>query len=118
MTSRFVVQPQAEDDLASTFRWYEGKSWGLGTEFLRAVDVCFANVRRAPASYQEVEVGVRRARLRRFSIRSTTFWMSTAWRCWPACIGDGIPRNGCVGSDVYRAHGHWRARTFEKEAVD
>ena len=52
MTSRFVVQPQAEDDLASTFRWYEGKSWGLGTEFLRVVDVCFANVRRAPASAQ------------------------------------------------------------------
>ena len=52
MTSRFVVQPQAEDDLASAFRWYEGKSWGLGTEFLRVVDVCFANVRRAPASAQ------------------------------------------------------------------
>ncbi len=66
MSSRFVVRPEAEDDLASAFRWYEAKSWGLGTEFLRAVDVCFANVRRAPQSYQEAEPGVRRARLRRF----------------------------------------------------
>lgn len=66
MTSRFVVRPEAEDDLADAFRWYEGKSWGLGTEFLRAVDVCFASLRRAPRSYQEVEPGVRRARLPRF----------------------------------------------------
>lgn len=66
MTSRFVVRPEAEADLASTFRWYEAKSWGLGTEFLRAVDVCFANVRRGPMSYQEIQLGVRRARLRRF----------------------------------------------------
>jgi len=66
MSSHFVVRPEAEDDLASAFRWYESKSWGLGTEFLRAVDVCFTNVRRAPESYQELEPGVRRARLRRF----------------------------------------------------
>ncbi len=66
MTSRFIVRPEAEDDLASSFRWYETKSWGLGTEFLRAVDVCYASVRRSPKSYQEVRPGVRRARLRKF----------------------------------------------------
>jgi len=66
MTSRFVVRPEAEDDLASAFRWYETKSWGLGTEFLRSLDVCFANIRRAPQAYQEIQPGVRRARLRRF----------------------------------------------------
>lgn len=66
MSLNFVVRPEAEDDLASAFRWYESKSWGLGTEFLRAVDVCFANMRRAPESYQELEPRVRRARLRRF----------------------------------------------------
>ena len=66
MTSRFVVRPEAEDDLAAAFRWYESKSWGLGTEFLRAVDVCFANVRRIPEGFQEILPGVRRARLRRF----------------------------------------------------
>jgi plasmid stabilization system protein ParE len=66
MTPRFIVRPEAEADLTSAFRWYEAKSWGLGTEFLRAVDVCFAKVRRTPQAYQEIKLGVRRARLRRF----------------------------------------------------
>jgi hypothetical protein len=52
MTQRFIVRPEAEADLASAFRWYEAKSWGLGTEFLRAVDVCFAKVRRTPQAYR------------------------------------------------------------------
>lgn len=66
MTPRFIVRPEAEADLDSAFIWYEAKSWGLGTEFLRAVDVCYGNIRRAPESYQEIQPNVRRARLRKF----------------------------------------------------
>jgi plasmid stabilization system protein ParE len=66
VTPRFIVRPEAETDLAAAFEWYESKSLGLGTDFLRAVDACYAFIRRAPESYQLVYSGVRRARLRRF----------------------------------------------------
>ena len=36
---RLVVRDAAEADITEAARWYEQRSPGLGTEFLRAVDV-------------------------------------------------------------------------------
>jgi plasmid stabilization system protein ParE len=66
VTLRFIVRPGAEADIAEAALWYELRSIGLGTEFLRAVDVCFAEIRRSPDRFPEVYKTIRRVFLRRF----------------------------------------------------
>ena len=75
---RLMVQPDAEADLLIASEWYETRSPGLGTEFLRAVDVCFALIRRHPEAFQHIKDGVRRARLRRFPF--SVYYAPTAER--------------------------------------
>jgi len=66
MTPRFTVRPEAEADLLASTEWYDSKALGLGTEFVRAVDVCYSLIKRMPEMFQQVHSGARRARLRRF----------------------------------------------------
>ena len=63
---RLVVREAAEADLAEAARWYEQRSPGLGSEFLRAVDVTLAEITRMPERYPLVRGRARRALLRRF----------------------------------------------------
>jgi len=63
---RLVVRDAAEADIAEAARWYERRSPGLGREFLRAVDVTFAEISRMPERYPIVRGAARRALLRRF----------------------------------------------------
>lgn len=63
---RFVVRPPAEADVRAAFEWYEAQAQGLGHEFLRAVDACYAIIGRWPEAFPVVYKGVRRALLRRF----------------------------------------------------
>ncbi len=44
MTTTLIVQPEAEADLAETYRWYETQRPGLGQEFLEAVDRTFERI--------------------------------------------------------------------------
>ncbi|HEX8500342.1 MAG TPA: hypothetical protein VF659_07105 [Pyrinomonadaceae bacterium] len=66
MTYRVVVRPEAAREIQEAFDWYEGRSEGLGLEFLRAADACLAGVRRNPDAFQSVHAQVRRALLRKF----------------------------------------------------
>lgn len=66
MTPRFLVRSAAEADLAEAYEWYEERSPGLGSEFLRAVDVTFASIARMPGIFPKLHEDIRRARLRRF----------------------------------------------------
>lgn len=66
MTARLVVRAAAEADINGAALWYEQRSPGLGTEFLRAVDVALAEIARMPARYPLVHREARRALLRRF----------------------------------------------------
>ena len=66
MTPRFIVRPAAEADIAEAALWYESRSLGLGGEFVRAVDVCLAEIRRSPESFPQIYKTTRRAPLRRF----------------------------------------------------
>jgi len=61
-----VVRPLAEADIDEAFAWYESRSVGLGVDFLRAVDSCFAALEAAPLAYPVVYRGARRVLLRRF----------------------------------------------------
>ena len=63
---RFIVRPAAEADIEEAALWYELRALGLGAEFLRAVDVCFEQIRRSPESFQQIYKNARRARIRRF----------------------------------------------------
>lgn len=66
MTRRLVLQPEAEEDIRASRRWYERQSPGLGSQFLRAVETSLAHVEHTPELYAAVDQETRRARVRRF----------------------------------------------------
>ena len=66
MTASLVVRSAAEADIADAALWYEQRAPGLGTEFLRAVDVTLAEVARMPERFPVVYQDCRRALPRRF----------------------------------------------------
>ena len=63
---RLVVREAAEADIVEAARWYEQRSPGLGSEFLRAIDVALAEIARMPERYPVIRGKARRALLRRF----------------------------------------------------
>lgn len=66
MTYQVIVRPEAAREIQGAFDWYEGRSDGLGLEFLRAADACLSSVRRNPLAFQPLHEQVRRALLRKF----------------------------------------------------
>lgn len=66
MTPRFVVRPEARDELLEAQQWYEERAPGLGPAFARAVDVAVDALRRAPEQFPKVHGDIRRVLLRRF----------------------------------------------------
>ncbi len=64
--SNFVILPEAEDDVAQAYKWYESQELGLGEEFLRCVDACIQFIRRNQEMYPVVHQNYRRAMIRRF----------------------------------------------------
>jgi len=75
MTYRLLVRPQAAAEPAEAVDWYEQRSKGLGSEFLRSDDAALAQIARNPLQYQVVMGQARRAPLRRFpySLTYTVF---------------------------------------------
>jgi plasmid stabilization system protein ParE len=66
MAAKLIVAPEAEQDVADAFGWYEGRRPGLGEDFLSCVDACVQGIRRAPEMYPAVHESYRRALVRRF----------------------------------------------------
>jgi plasmid stabilization system protein ParE len=60
------VEPEAEAELEEAFGWYEERTPGLGSEFMRAVRAAFATVSRNPEQFARVRGEIRRALVRRF----------------------------------------------------
>ena len=56
----------AQRDVQQAFEYFEGKSPGLGIEFIERVEEAADRIRRNPATYQTVFQDVRRATLRQF----------------------------------------------------
>ncbi|MDJ0674845.1 MAG: type II toxin-antitoxin system RelE/ParE family toxin [Calothrix sp. MO_167.B42] len=61
-----IILPEAEQDAAEAYAWYEQQESGLGEEFLRCVDACIQSIRRNPQIYRIIHESYRRAVLRRF----------------------------------------------------
>lgn len=61
MTPAIVVRPAAEAEISEAFQWYEDKSIGLGSEFMRVLDASLSAIQRFPTSYAVVHKEIRRA---------------------------------------------------------
>lgn len=61
-----IILPEAEQDVAEAYVWYEEQEIGLGEEFLRCVDACIQLIRRNSEIYPVVHESYRRAVIRRF----------------------------------------------------
>jgi plasmid stabilization system protein ParE len=66
MSAELVFAPEAELDIAEAYSWYERRRFGLGEEFLSALDACIEGFRRRPEMCQVVHESYRRSLLRRF----------------------------------------------------
>lgn len=66
MAAELIIAPEAEQDLAEAYGWYEDRRVGLGEEFLSCVDACIEGVCRMPDVFAVVHQNYRRAQVRRF----------------------------------------------------
>jgi plasmid stabilization system protein ParE len=66
MAVELIIAPEAEDDIAEAYAWYEGRRNGLGEEFLGCVDACIQAICRTPAMHELIYENYRRALVRRF----------------------------------------------------
>lgn len=66
MSRRLIIRPEAEDEMAGAFDWYEERVPGLGYDFLLCVDAVFNAIVRNPTQYPRIHRVVRRALTRRF----------------------------------------------------
>jgi plasmid stabilization system protein ParE len=60
------VRPEAEADLEDAIAWYESRSIGLGTDFVRCIDAAFASIARDPEIHAKQYREIRRALVRKF----------------------------------------------------
>lgn len=60
------IRPEAEDDLASGYDWYEKHREGLGSDFLDEVEKTLKSIENSPELYSKVHRDIRRALTRRF----------------------------------------------------
>lgn len=58
--------PEIEEDVITAYLWYEGKSKGLGEDFLRVFYAYTSEIARTPNLYQKVHKNFHRCLLKRF----------------------------------------------------
>ena len=66
MAAELILAPEAEQDIAEAYGWYERRRVGLGEDFLGCVDACIQNVCRHPGLGRQVHLTYRRSLVRRF----------------------------------------------------
>ena len=66
MAAELITAPEAENDIADAYAWYESRRPGLGEEFLSCVDACVEAILRTPQMHALAHESYRRALVRRF----------------------------------------------------
>lgn len=66
MTLELIVRPEAEEEMAEAYNWYEERMHGLGSEFLLNVDATMNSILRNHQQYPVVYKNLRCALTRRF----------------------------------------------------
>lgn len=61
-----IVHPLADEETASSARWYDDKHSGLGDQFLDAVDEAYYEIEENPDTGIQVEFGLRMKTLHQF----------------------------------------------------
>ena len=67
-----IFTPEADDDIAGSYDWYESQEPGLGEDFLRSVEACIRGIQRHPAMYPAAIAEFRCALIRRFPFEIST----------------------------------------------
>jgi plasmid stabilization system protein ParE len=80
MNAEVIFAPEAEQDIAEAYNWYEGRRVGLGEEFLSCVDASIQKIRRDPNLYPVIYKEYRRTLVRRFPyVVFYEFFDTTVW---------------------------------------
>ena len=66
MPAESIIAPEAEEDVADAYAWYESRRPGLGEEFLSCVDACIEAICHMPRIHAVVHENYRRGLVRRF----------------------------------------------------
>jgi plasmid stabilization system protein ParE len=66
MAAELIIAPEAEQDIADAYAWYEGRRAGLGEEFMSCVDACIQAITRTPEMHALCHENYRRGLVRRF----------------------------------------------------
>ncbi len=66
MAAKLVLAPEAMADVEDAYNWYEAQRVGLGEDFLGRVEACLQAIVRAPEMHAVIQLGDRRALVRRF----------------------------------------------------
>lgn len=66
MGVELILVPEAEQDIAEAYAWYESRRPGLGEEFLGCIDAFIQSILRMPDMYAAVYGNYRRGLVRRF----------------------------------------------------
>lgn len=66
MAAELIVAPEAEQDIAEAYAWYEDYRVGLAEDLLERIDACVQSILRSPEAHAIVHDNYRRALVRRF----------------------------------------------------
>lgn len=66
MAKRLVVLPEAEQDIAEAYDWYQERELGLEEEFLRCIEASIQFIEGNPEIYAFAHANYRRALVRQF----------------------------------------------------
>ena len=61
-----IVRPEAEEELAESFDWYEQRVSGLGLDLVAKVEAGLQTIREHPLRYPEIYRDIRRHLIKRF----------------------------------------------------
>ena len=102
MIERVIYTPEAEQDVADAYSWYEAREPGLGEDFLRCVEACVLTLQRHPQLYPVAVEEFRPALVRDSRSRFSTSRPEIASRFMPSFIahrtlGSGVRDLGSPG---------------------
>ena len=66
MVAELILAPEAAQDIAESYAWYEIQRPGLGEDFLICIEACLQAICRTPEMHSAVHESYRRGLVRRF----------------------------------------------------
>jgi plasmid stabilization system protein ParE len=66
MAANLIIAPEAAEDMAQAYDWYESQRAGLGEDFLTCVDASIQAICRTPEMHALIHENYRRGLVRRF----------------------------------------------------